>query len=140
MIVQKQLTEKDNLWLKNLTNDLRQRQETEQLLREYKRHEKDKLYRAIMNVIVRANEEWFKVNNMCEALDEILEYHFKGKLEAGFQQGREEGREEGRHQTLSDLIKKKIAKGKSIAQIADELEETEETILPLYNQLVMLGE
>ena len=168
LIVQKQLTEEDNLWLKNLTNDLKQRQETERLLREYKRHERDILYRSIMNVIVRANEERFKVNNMCEALDEILEYHFKGKLEAGFQQGRDEGlkaglkegrekglaegrekgivegraegRAEGRHQTRGALIKKKIAKGKSIAQIADELEETEETILPLYNQLVMLGE
>lgn len=103
LIVQKQLSEEDNLWLKCLTNELGPQQDTEKLLREYKRHEKENLYRSIMNVIVRANEERFKVNNMCEALDEILEYHFKGKLEAGFQQG-------------------------------------EETILPLYNQLVSVGQ
>lgn len=147
LIVQKQLTEENNLWLKSLTDDLRSRQETERLLRVYKKHEKDNLYQAIMNVIVRANEERFKVNNMCEALDEILEYHFKGKLEAGFQQGREEGmkvgleegRAEGRTQSLLSQIAKKIAKGKSVVQIADELEESEEIILPLYNQLLTEG-
>lgn len=37
-------------------------------------------------------------------------------------------------------IAKKIAKGKSVAQIADELEETEESILPLYNQLIAEGQ
>lgn len=77
-------------------------------------------------------------------MDEILEYHFKGKLEAGFQQGRDEGLKlglaEGRTQSLLSQIAKKIAKGKSVAQIADELEETEETILPLYNQLVSVGQ
>ena len=33
------------------------------------------------------------------------------------------------------LIQKKLAKGKSLEQIADELEETVETILPLYEQV-----
>ena len=33
------------------------------------------------------------------------------------------------------LIHKKVMKGKSLEQIADELEETEESILPLYNQV-----
>lgn len=36
---------------------------------------------------------------------------------------------------LFELIRKKIRKGKSMAQIADELEEKEESILPLYNRL-----
>ena len=91
-----------------------------------------------MEIIVRANEERFKVTNMCDALDEILEYHFKGKLEAGWQQGLEqglqEGLQEGKENNLLELISKKLAKGKPLAQIAEELEATEEEILPLYNK------
>ena len=36
---------------------------------------------------------------------------------------------------LKDLIKKKLAKDKSIAQIADEIEETEEKVLELIEQI-----
>ena len=53
-----------------------------------------------MEIIVRANEERFKVTNMCDALDEILEYHFKGKLEAGWQQGLQQGLEQGLQEGL----------------------------------------
>lgn len=166
LIVQKHLSEETNLWLRSLTNDLKERQRTEHLLREYKRHENERLYRSVMEIIVRANEERFKVTNMCDALDEILEYHFKGKLEAGWQQGLEkglqegrqkgllegrlegiqegrqegrlegrlEGRQEGKENSLLELISKKLAKGKQLAQIAEELETTEEAILPLYNK------
>lgn len=35
-----------------------------------------------------------------------------------------------------ELIIRKFQKGKSIEQIADELEETIESIMPLYNQVV----
>ena len=87
-----------------------------------------------MEIIVRANEERFKVTNMCDALDEILEYHFKGKLEAGWQQGLQDGLQEGTENNLLELISKKLAKGKPLAQIAEELEATEEEILPLYNK------
>ena len=51
------------------------------------------------------------------------------------QEGRQEGRREGRQENLLQLIYKKIQKQKTIEQIADELEETVETILPLYNKL-----
>ena len=36
---------------------------------------------------------------------------------------------------LKDQIKKKLAKGKGIAQIADEIEESEETVLELIKQI-----
>lgn len=45
------------------------------------------------------------------------------------------GRSEGRSESLKDLIKKKLAKGKDIAQIADEIEESEETVLELIKQI-----
>ena len=50
---------------------------------------------------------------------------------------------DGETATLLHQVKKKIQKGKSFALIVDELEETEEVILPLYErvnaQFVMQG-
>ena len=43
-------------------------------------------------------------------------------------EARAEGREEGREQLLINQIQKKQAKGKDLAQIAEELEMTEEEV------------
>ncbi|CDB90163.1 unknown [Clostridium sp. CAG:253] len=45
------------------------------------------------------------------------------------------GISEGRSESLKDQIKKKLAKGKEIAQIADEIEESEETVLEPIKQI-----
>lgn len=47
----------------------------------------------------------------------------------------ERGIAKGKDVLLLSQIQKKLAKGKSLEQIADELEETVETILPLYEQV-----
>ena len=55
----------------------------------------------------------------------------------GWNAGRKKGRNKGRrtpwrrNAQLSELIKKKLARGKSISRIAEELEETEERIQEL---------
>ena len=58
--------------------------------------------------------------------------------EEGSKQGREEGqkkgREEGRIEEKSALIRKKLEKGKTISEIADDLENTEENIAHLIEQ------
>ena len=57
----------------------------------------------------------------------------------GFQQGIQQGLSQGQQvnlQKLKDKIQRKIAKGKSLEQIADELEELEEDIRPLYEELL----
>ena len=58
--------------------------------------------------------------------------------EEGRKQGREEGqkkgREEGRIEEKSALIRKKLEKGKTISEIADDLEDTEENISHLIEQ------
>ena len=41
----------------------------------------------------------------------------------------------GRDEKLKELIGKKLAKGKSISQIADEVEETEERVIELINEI-----
>jgi len=56
--------------------------------------------------------------------------------ERGIAKGIEQGIEQGRETTLTSQIQKKLAKGKSLEQIADELEETVEVIRPLYEQVL----
>ncbi len=69
---------------------------------------------------------------MCDALLEIVKDELKDELKE---------REafcitQGKQEQLSSMIVKKITKGKSIEQIADELEETVDEILPLYQQIL----
>ncbi|MDO5154442.1 MAG: hypothetical protein Q4D51_00610 [Eubacteriales bacterium] len=47
------------------------------------------------------------------------------------EEGRKEGREEGEINKLINLIQKKLEKGKSFAQIADEIEEEEAVVKDL---------
>ena len=67
---------------------------------------------------------------MCEALKEIMKDEFEALKQKTLQQGLQQGAE----LKLIEQIQKKIKKGKTLAQIANELEETEETILPIYQQ------
>lgn len=91
------------------------------------------------HVIIRANKERFMVDDMCEALDELIkdrwEEVMKDEIEKIKRLAETNGIEQGEQQKILALIQKKIKKGKSVAQIADELEKTEETILPPYNRL-----
>lgn len=64
---------------------------------------------------------------MCDALMELM----KDKLDERERQGFSDGSE----QQLLSLIQKKIQKGKSLSVIADELEETVDTIRPLYERV-----
>ena len=92
------LSKENNFWLRNLTNDL------------------------------KANIELFEeVNDMCDALMEIV----KPKVEAKVKEAAEKALEEGRIKGKLDLISKKLAKGMSVEEIAEWLEEPVETIQKL---------
>ncbi len=56
-------------------------------------------------------------------------------LEEGRRSGIEEGRTQGEEQLLTLQIRKKLAKGKDVAVIAAELEETEERIRELIKKI-----
>ena len=66
------------------------------------------------------------------------EYDYETDIEVQREEAREQGREEGRKQgTLQKtcaLIRKKLEKGKTISEIADELEDTEENIACLIEE------
>ena len=80
-----------------------------------------------------------EVDVMCEALQEVLSELMKDQLDErekkGFSDGFSNGFSDGEQSKLITLIRKKLERGKTISVIADELEETKETILPLYNQV-----
>ena len=66
------------------------------------------------------------------------EYDYETDIEVQREEAREQGREEGRKQgTLQKtcaLIRKKLEKGKTISEIADDLEDTEENIAHLIEE------
>lgn len=75
--------------------------------------------------LIEAKEYYEKEGavDMCKALTELIE----------------DGRNEGREEKLKELVEKKVKKGFSISEIADMLEESEETIeniLKTYRQII----
>lgn len=74
---------------------------------------------------MRANLKIFKEvrGDMCDALLELMQDEL------------EEREQKGAQDKILDLINKKLAKGKSVEQIAEELEETPETIRELIEKL-----
>ncbi len=72
---------------------------------------------------------------MCNLGEGIWEDALENGLEKGLAQGRAQGRVQGEEKTLLTQISKKLAKGKSLSQIADECEETEERIQELMKKL-----
>lgn len=74
---------------------------------------------------VKASEEWEAVKM------NILEIG----IEKGTEIGIERGIKQGLQQKLVELVEKKLAKGYSIAEIADMLEESEETIKKIIGEL-----
>ena len=91
--------------------------------------------------ILREDAEWRQVYMTWEMkLDERYDAGLREGRESGLREGREdglregrenglrEGRDEGRKAELGRQIQRKLQKGKSISQIADECEESEDVI------------
>ena len=72
--------------------------------------------------------------DMCKALEEIYE---DGKAD-GKEEGLKEGKKEGKIEVLKEKIFKKLQKGKSLETIAEELEESVETVSRLAKELSVL--
>ena len=76
----------------------------------------------IINGALRAEQKGEQMN-MCKALEELE------------QQCVERGIESGKKEIIRQLIRKKLDKGKNIAEIADDLEEDESTIKQILNEM-----
>ena len=132
LIMVPELSEENNLWLHSLTNELKTKRQAEELICAYKGHENENIYQSVMDIIVRSNMELFQEDGeMCDALMEIM----KDKLDEREKKGFSDGFTNGSESQLLSQIRKKISKGKSLPVIADELEETVESIQPLYDRV-----
>lgn len=85
---------------------------------------------------VKSNDEW---RDNFVTLEQKIQLEVREASErareAALVEGHAEGRLEGAEINLLAQISKKLAKGKSVAQIADECEETEERICELMKKL-----
>ena len=105
IIVSSQLTQKENLWLRSLTNEIQDTSMVEALLESYKENRKNPLYKSVMNIVVQANTEKFEeVKDMCEALEELMKDRIEERAEERAQQIAEE-----RAQQIAEERAKQIA-------------------------------
>lgn len=88
ILITGKLSEKDNLWLKSITNQLEDAEEAKALLADYEKNRGSNLYKSVMNMIIQANIEKFReVKSMCEALEELMKEEFEAKRKEGETQG-----------------------------------------------------
>lgn len=108
VIVTQQLSKEKNLWLRSLTDRIKDKEDMKRLLNEYREKQKNPLYESVMQTIVRANEEKFKeADCMCEALNRIIqdqiEEKIRNSLQAGYDEGYGMGMQQGEH-SINSLI------------------------------------
>ena len=60
---------------------------------------------------------------------------FDDGKQVGMELGMEAGRKEGKNETLISMLKIKLDKGKTVQQIADEMEQTVEVIETLIQEM-----
>lgn len=122
LIVTSRLTDEENFWLKNLTNDIRKKEIIAQMIDEYEKHKEDIFYRSVMDIIVRANEKMFEEGNgMCDAMMEIL----KDRIEEMKHESRNEG------MRLAKMVMRMNTEGISYENIADQCQITLEEVIEI---------
>lgn len=77
-----------------------------------------------------------KSSRVIEGRFMVLKEMLRKEGREGYEEGQKKGKKEGQRQLLVAQVQKKIEKGKSIEQIADELEEDISAIRPIYDELV----
>ena len=89
ILVTNRLSPEKNLWLYSLTDTLKDMSVTRQLLEDYKKNKENQLYQAVMEIIVKANENRLKEGkrDMCNALLELMKDELDEKREEGIKEG-----------------------------------------------------
>lgn len=119
-IITSELSEENNLWLKSLTNDLKERKSAEKLIYEYEKHKKNGLYKSVMNIIVQANIGKFEeVKSMCEALEELMKDELDAREKQGEMRGEIRGEKRGQMKGIQSLIEACKSLGASWEAVLD---------------------
>lgn len=81
ILVTRELSEKENLWLKSLTNNPKEPENARQLIEDYQKNQENDLYRSALEAIMHANQKVFQeVNGMTDIFMEIVQEKFNRKL------------------------------------------------------------
>lgn len=125
IIVCSALPEESNLWLRNLTNKMKETASVEKLARAYEKHKENKLYSSVMDILIRANVAKFsEVKNMCEALKELfkeeLEEKWQDGLKVGISQGISQGINQGTRLGVINTLVQLVQDGLLSLQVAAE--------------------
>ncbi len=164
ILVTRQLSRKENLWLRSLTNKLDTQENARMLIEDYIGHKKNNLHKAVIETIMRANQKLFQeVNGMSDIIMEIVqekfdrklkeeldkevkketnkikeefEKKFEEKFEKKFEEVFEKEFEKEKLTQRITMIWKKCARNKSLATIADEMETEPEEVLPIYTLII----
>ena len=140
ILITKKLSAEENLWLKSLTNNLKEPENARQLIEDYQKNQENDLYRSALEAIMRANQKLFQeVNGMSDIFMEIVQEKFDRKLKEEVDKVVEEAVEEATEKAVKEklterisLIRKKCARNKSLVRIADDLETDTDEIRSLY--------
>ena len=101
VLVQRKLEQGENLWLNCLRQDLDGTKDVEALARAYKGKDKDPLYSAAMDLIVRANRKVYEEGRrMCDALNELFADKLERQRMEGIMEGKTEGKAEGKDEDI----------------------------------------
>ena len=122
----------------------------DKLIADYEQNQDNNLYRSVMDIIVRANKEKFGGNYMCDALEEIFEELYRGRLDAEVQEIAAQKAEEMAKQKAEEIAKQRaeeIAKQRAeeiAKQRAEEIakqraEEKTQILGNLISKLLKLG-
>ena len=121
LILTSELSGETNFWLRKLTNNLKEENDVVELATEYEKNRNNALYKAMMDVIVRANKGLFeevKEKDMCDAIREL----FQDEIEEVTKKVRIEALQEGRSGVVIELVRDKIL---SIADATKRLQISE---------------
>ena len=158
ILVTRELSEKENLWLKSLTNNPKEPENARQLIEDYQKNQENDLYRSALEAIMRANQKVFQkeVNGMVDdIIMEIVQEKFDRKLKEETEKAVEEAVEKAVEKAVEEaletaekkaetarlterisLIQKKCAKNKPLSVIAEELETESDEVLPIFNIII----
>ncbi len=126
LIVTSRLSKEHNFWLKNLTDDLSDTEAVRELAKEYQDKQRNILYRSVMNVIIKANEELFKEEcGVCEAIIDL----FRDEYDEGIAKAKELGIQQGMREKILSLFRKGLlSKKDAAAELNISVEEFEKIL------------
>ena len=119
IIVTSKLSETENLWLKNLTDNMKEVESAKKLIDDYGKHRENDLYESVMNIIMRSNKEKFQeVRGMCDALKELM----KDELEEAKREAKKEGIQQGIKILIESCKEFALSYEQTIHKIAEKYE------------------